>query len=487
MRLEDERCTWGQRVRMSMQVFREFTVDTWLILLLKFMESYGYYILAYELVVFLSEEYGFTDQEAGWCYGVHNTLVSVYGFAIGTWIDNVGVKWSLTCGFFILFCSRIALTCVSSIHALLFILFVCLPVGSACGIPVLAIGMKRHCEQQHWTIAFSAFYIVMNVAAVTAAPMVDAFHMRWPDGVEMGPFFGIMYQVSSYRLLIFSSALLTLGSFFIAFLVLRDKVDRDEPKVIRSPASIYREVLSQPQFWRFMLLIVLLVGVRFVYRNLDATFPKYMVRELGHEALYGSVIAINPLCVIIAVPILSVALMHVAPLKMIFAGAVISSVSPLVLASGHSYGNCVGFVTVLSLGEALWSPRLFQYTLSVAPSGKEGTYMALASTPTFLSTLMIGAVSGVLLDRFCPEHGEKRGEVMWMCIAAIAMVSPVLMYLLMDVIEPPAPTLEQKVVTPRKNSAATKWGAFERMEAGPNDPWHRRLLFEAQSFMRAVS
>jgi POT family proton-dependent oligopeptide transporter len=140
-------------------------------------------------------------------------------------------------------------------------------------------------------------------------------------------------------------------------------------------------------------LIVLLTGVRVIYRHLDATFPKYMVREFGKDALYGSVIAINPLCVVIMVPLMAPALIHFQPLhvrnhlcsrfnrekllriissqkchvkpnghvcQLIILGTLISTLSPFILALGHNYVTAICFVTTLSLGEAIWSPRLYE-------------------------------------------------------------------------------------------------------------------------------
>ena len=37
-----------------------------------------------------------------------------------------------------------------------------------------------------------------------------------------------------------------------------------------------------------------------------------------------------------------------------------------------------------------------------------GTYMALASAPTFMATLISGAMSGWLLETFCPAKGAGR-------------------------------------------------------------------------------
>merc|ERR1719407_382749 len=89
---------------------------------------------------------------------------------------------------------------------------------------------------------------------------------------------------------------------------------------------------------------------------------------------------------------------------------------------GHTYTTAIGFVVSLSLGEAVWSPRLFEYTVMVAEHGREGTYMALASAPTFMATLISGAMSGWLLETFCPAHGPRHSELMWFLVGCISIL-----------------------------------------------------------------
>lgn len=38
---------------------------------------------------------------------------------------------------------------------------------------------------------------------------------------------------------------------------------------------------------------------------MDATLPKYMIREIGEDAKFGSVYSINPFMIIILVPLVS--------------------------------------------------------------------------------------------------------------------------------------------------------------------------------------
>ena len=107
----------------------------------------------------------------------------------------------------------------------------------------------------------------------------------------------------------------------------------------------------------------------------DGTLPKYMVREFGPDVPKGRVYSINPALIIILVPIITAATSAVDPLIMIHYGTYVSALSVFFLAFSTSIPACVLFVITLSIGEAVWSPRLYDYTMSVAQEGREGTYM----------------------------------------------------------------------------------------------------------------
>ncbi|KAF4729309.1 hypothetical protein FOZ62_026881 [Perkinsus olseni] len=407
--------------------------EVWLIFLLKYLESYAYFVFAYTLILFLSDEFGFSDEEAGWSYGFYGMLVSVYGFIMGSVIDTLGPRWSLTGGMSILLVSRLVMATTYSTHVLAAVLFTVLPIGGALGIPVMQIAIKRFTEGEDRSTAFSMFYVIMNVAAITAAPCIDAFHRAFPRGIALALAGGDVHiTVSSYRILFLTGAFVTALCLVICLLFLRDPPSEPNAASEKAPGQLFQEVMASDGFWRFLLLVVLLMGVRVIYRHMDATFPKYMVREFGPEALYGTIIALNPLCVVLLVPLLSPLALKYHPLKLIIVGATVTAVSPYFLVMGHTYITCVCFVLCLSLGESIWSPRLYEYTVTVAEDGREGTYMALASTPMFVATLFTGAVSGWLLDTLCPANGVRHAEFMWLLIALGSTISPVLLFVFRD-------------------------------------------------------
>ena len=58
-----------------------------------------------------------------------------------------------------------------------------------------------------------------------------------------------------------------------------------------------------------------------------------------------------------------------------------------------------------------------------------GTYMALSSAPLFLAKLPVGFLSGYLLERYCPEEGERHSQTMWLIIGLLTATSPILLTL----------------------------------------------------------
>jgi len=51
--------------------------------------------------------------------------------------------------------------------------------------------------------------------------------------------------------------------------------------------------------------VALLVGVRALFRHLDATWPKFFLRTFGPSAPFGTVYALEPFLIITLVPLLS--------------------------------------------------------------------------------------------------------------------------------------------------------------------------------------
>jgi hypothetical protein len=66
---------------------------------------------------------------------------------------------------------------------------------------------------------------------------------------------------------------------------------------------------------------------------------------------------------------------------------------------------------------------VYEYAAAIAPKGQEASYGALAYIPFLIGKLLIGT-AGWILAAFCPEHGPRRSNIMWLIFALAASVAP---------------------------------------------------------------
>ena len=82
----------------------------------------------------------------------------------------------------------------------------------------------------------------------------------------------------------------------------------------------------------------------------------------------------------------------------------------------------------------------------VAPEGFEGTFVAVAFVPQYVSAGVVGVTSGYLLDRYVPETLEpgetRRPEILWGTVAIASFVTPLLLVLLKTQLFREEPTLQ---------------------------------------------
>lgn len=123
----------------------------------------GYFSFSLIFTLFLSEDFGYSDVEAGTLYGAWGALVTIYGLVTGYLIDNWGVARSLQVGFLLTLVSRIVIFLTSSRTVLVLMVCGALPFGGCLGIPVLTVGIRRYTNETNRGFAFGLFYVVSFV------------------------------------------------------------------------------------------------------------------------------------------------------------------------------------------------------------------------------------------------------------------------------------------------------------------------------------
>ena len=214
-------------------------------------------------------------------------------------------------------------------------------------------------------------------------------------------------------------------------------------RTVRDAAAVGRSLLGEPTFRAYMLFISVLVLVRAVFVHAHSTWPTYMIRTFGADVPQAAIWSINPLLIIVLTPLIGAWTGRWSAWTAIMSGSFLTafSVVPMmlpdlsatlgaaVLPAGFADPRLAGpvlFVVLVSIGEALWSPRLYEYVAVMAPPGREASYMGLTQLPMFAAKPLVGLMSGSLLATYCPEEGAADLTMLWGVIFATTLAGPVL-------------------------------------------------------------
>eukprot|EP00441_Pelagodinium_beii_P003259 CAMPEP_0197679862 /NCGR_PEP_ID=MMETSP1338-20131121/92359_1 /TAXON_ID=43686 ORGANISM="Pelagodinium beii, Strain RCC1491" /NCGR_SAMPLE_ID=MMETSP1338 /ASSEMBLY_ACC=CAM_ASM_000754 /LENGTH=196 /DNA_ID=CAMNT_0043260965 /DNA_START=119 /DNA_END=706 /DNA_ORIENTATION=- len=113
-------------------------------------------------------------------------------------------------------------------------------------------------------------------------------------------------------------------------------------------------------------------------------------------------------------------------------GSFVSGISVFALCIWESYMGAVIFVLILSFGDCIWSPTLYEFSTMSGAEGQEGMYMAITMAPMYLAALPVGVMSGWALKVFCPKNGgpeDRHSTLMWFIIGCMGFASPLGLWL----------------------------------------------------------
>mmetsp|Transcript_10223 Transcript_10223/g.15194 ORF Transcript_10223/g.15194 Transcript_10223/m.15194 type:complete len:195 (-) Transcript_10223:40-624(-) len=153
-----------------------------------------------------------------------------------------------------------------------------------------------------------------------------------------------------------------------------------------------------------------------------------MICKFGVDVPFGSIIAIEPLSIMLSTPIIAFFAENSESLPMVLIGVSVASLSPIfvVIFPNFIWAFCI-FLVLFGLSESIWSPRYYSMSVCWAKEGHEGVFAAFAFAPTFLAQLPVGALSGFLLSTYCPNENYCNGTKLWGIVFGMALLSPLMM------------------------------------------------------------
>ena len=453
-------------------VLRGAQRELWLTFLIKLLIYTAYSVTNKTMVLWLSKDLGFSDQAAGALVGwVWAPAMTVFTLLAGSLTDAIGLRRTFFLGVAICTVARSVMV-VTTIPSLALACGVLpLAVGEALGTPVLLAATRRYSTTAQRSISFSIIYMIMNVGYIAAGWIFD-YVRQLNLRVSL---FG--FEPTSYQQLFMVSLAFEIVLFPVIYFIRRGADAADRGAVIEEPsrgrrtapafwsgigetvrksaidtAQLFRRLIGQSGFYRILVFFLLIGFLKAIFLQMDYVFPKFGIRELGTNAPVGKLSSINAIVIIFLVPIVGALTQKFAAYRMVVIGGIICAAGVFIMALptewfvsaangvfgqwlGHAFLGVQGniqpyyvmsalYLIVFSIGEAFYSPRVYEYAAAIAPRGQEASYGSLAYLPFLVGKLLVGT-GGWLLAAFVPEHGPRNPGTMWLIFALSASVAPI--------------------------------------------------------------
>lgn len=446
--------------------------ELWLTFAIKLLIYTAYSITNKTLILWLSKDLGFSDQGASVIVGsIWAPAMTIFILLAGSVTDAIGLRRTFFIGVAICTFARSAMVLTTNPAMAFLCGLLPLAVGEALGTPVLLAATRVYSTTAQRSIAFSMIYALMNVGYWVAGYIFDL--VRSLDlHVNIAGF-----EPTVHQQLFGVSLALEILLFPTIYFLRRSEARRPSrtgpeadlerqsrasgiwarmvqgvEKSAHETISLFRRLIGQSGFYRLLVFFLFIGFLKMIFLLADYVFPKFGDREMGLHAPVGKLVGINAIIIIVLAPVVGAVTQRIASYRMVIIGSIICAAGVFIMALptdwfvpaanglfghwlGHGYLGLTGtvhpyyimsalYLTVFSVGEAFYSPRVYEYAASIAPPGQEASYSSLAYLPFLFGKLMITS-SGWLLATFCPAQGPRHSGMMWFIFACAASMAPV--------------------------------------------------------------
>src|SRR5882672_5978628 len=193
--------------------------ELWVSLGVKMLAFFAYTVMNQTLALWLTSDLGFNDTKSGFLVMGWSSVMTLITVLVGSFTDAIGLRKTLLIGTCVCLLARIVMTSTVAPGIALPLGLIPLAIGEALIGPVLVAAIRRYTTTPQRSIAFSMFYVMMNVGILLGNVVFD--YVRKYVG-ETGhytiPFLGT--DLTAYRTLFLISSLLTLPNVLLIYLFL---------------------------------------------------------------------------------------------------------------------------------------------------------------------------------------------------------------------------------------------------------------------------
>ena len=399
------------------RILSGFSKSFWIANSLEIFERLAFYGSKAVLLIFLLDNVGIKD--AATLIGFFSGAIYLLPIVAGVFVDKYGFRKTLMACFFIFGIGYFLIgmagmdfgkEIVDAIGKNTYVLIVLLitAAGGSLIKPCIVGTVAKTSKPEVKGLGFSIYYTLVNSGG--AIGPVIALYVREGLGIE---FVLIMSSLTSFLLLI--------GTFLFFG---EPKAEHEEVVEVRTFGKVFADMILVFTNLRFMLFLIIFGGFWTMFWHVFYLLPKYGTDVLKFEQ-FELLETVDAACIIFLTVPMAALVKTWKPFSAMTLGFIISSCSWIVIGAFPTVMAAVIGVGLFALGEAIQTPRFYEYVSNLAPKNQVGTYMGFAFLPVSIGSFAAGPIA----DWLRVTYLESNPAMMWYIISGIGFACTVLMLL----------------------------------------------------------
>lgn len=412
----------GLRQRLD-EVKLGFTSDFWIANTLELFERFAFYGATAVLTMFLARKVGL-ENDAATLAGLFSGVIFLLPILAGVIVDKYGFKKTLlacflifTVGYFLIGLAGMSIgqDIIVSIGRKNYIIIVLLitAVGGSLIKPCIVGTVAQTSKPNVKALGFSIYYTLGNIGGAIG-PLL-AFQIREGLGIE---FVLVMSAITSFFL-------------FVAAWIFFKEPTPQEPMVQRTFGKVFSDMLLVFGNIRFISFLVIFSGFWIMFWQIYYLLPFYSTDVLGYNN-FEFLTTVDAICIIFLTVPMAEVVKRWKPITAMTLGFIFASVSWILIGSIPTVTAAAIAIALFALGESTQAPRFYEYVSSLAPRNQLGTFMGFSFLPVALGSFAAGPVADWLRTSYLTTNPS----LMWYIVAAIGMVSTLLMIIYNSFVAP---------------------------------------------------
>jgi dipeptide/tripeptide permease len=399
---------------------RGFHPTFWVANGMELFERLAYYGQQIVFMVYLRNDLGFTEAQAGQLSGIFGGLIYLLPILGGTLADKWGFRRAFNIAFSILalgyfLIGSVGMDGFAGAYAgiprfwLLMAFLILTAFGGSFIKPSVLGTVAVTTNEGTRSLGFAIYYWLVNVGALLGPTI--AYFVRDRFGNEF------VYVVSSLSCL----------AMLVVNLLLYREVAAAAPAPQESMGKKLQNLVVVLGNWRFMAFLLIYSLYWIIFWQEFIVIPYYITDFIDPGAPYEIVQSWAGAGAIILFQIpLNRMTKHLPTRSAIALGFAISSLIWVIIAVAPGIPTIVAGIIAFAVGEMIQAPRYYEYISDIAPPGQQALYQGYAFLPIAIARF-VGDPFGGWLYQTAKESG--RVEIVWYALIAVGVIGSLLMVL----------------------------------------------------------